>query len=74
MDDVHLSRNRVCKIHVTMNPDELSAARNALLEVAVYIGVYLEGREGVNGIGVTGTGIWPLGMGMKSLKIRMGLR
>ena len=34
MDDVHLSGNRVCKIHVTMNPDELSSARNALLEVA----------------------------------------
>ena len=35
------------------------------------IGLFL-GWE--NGIGVTGTGIWPLGMGMKSLKIRMGLR
>ena len=34
VDDVHLSRNRVCKIYVTMNPDELSSARNALLEVA----------------------------------------
>ena len=53
MDDVHLSRNRVCKIYVTMNPDELGSARNALLEVAVYIGVYLEGREGVK---------WELGL------------
>ena len=35
------------------------------------IGLFL-GWE--NGIGVAGTGIWPLGMRMKSLKIRMGLR
>ena len=35
------------------------------------IGLFL-GWE--NGIGVTGTGIWPLGMGNESLKMGMGLR